>query len=494
MSSKWLILLVAAPLWGQFSSTASRITSGSGLPPGSACTTQGDVGKIYYRTNTAAANASSFGCSNTGVGTYAWEGLGPGGSIGPTGGAGPTGPTGAVGPTGSAGPTGSNGSAGPTGGVGATGATGATGPTGTGTGTANPATTHVIGSAGSPAITCGSATAATAGTIDIFTAPTLSGPLTPTFATSSNCTPGQTLVFVIPEGATNYTVTWPTGLTTFPNFANITNDTMTCVGSWNGTALNGSLCTNSLGISIPTLQAYATLPTLSSSLFAYAWVNDSTTATLGGVISGGGTHQVQAIWNGSAWLVGAGAVAGGGVTSVTGDGVIIGNSASSGAVLLNLVNDVANCLLGNSTNGTAAPTCAQTAKPLSLLATGIVDGTAPVSVTTGSSASLGTVYASGYTFNQNATAAAAITYTLPTPVQGLQYCVANSYNGTAPNTGTLEVITAATGQFIIFTDGTLSATGGFVQSAGAARDSACFVGADNTHWMFYPSSGIWTKH
>jgi hypothetical protein len=133
--------------------------------------------------------------------------------------------------------------------------------------------------------------------------------------------------------------------------------------------------------------------------------------------------------------------------------------------------------------------------PTSLLATGIVDGLTPVTVTTGATATLGAgTYQSGYTFNQNATAATAITYTLPTAAAGKQYCVANSYNGSAADTGTLEVITSATGQFIIFTDGTLSATGGYVISAGAARDSACFVGVDSTHWVLYPSSGTWTKH
>jgi hypothetical protein len=130
----------------------------------------------------------------------------------------------------------------------------------------------------------------------------------------------------------------------------------------------------------------------------------------------------------------------------------------------------------------------------SLLATGIVDGTAPVTVTTSSTATLGGTYNSGYTFNQEGTAATAITYTLPTAAAGKQYCVGNSYNGSAATTGTLEVITSASGQYIIFTDGTLSATGGYVLSGGAAADFACFVGVDATHWYFKPSSGSWTKH
>lgn len=118
------LLFAAGCLWGQFTTTATRITSGNGLPSASTCQSAADVGKIYYRKDTAAANASSFGCSKTGASTFAWEGLGPGGSIGP---AGPTGPTGPAGATGS---TGSTGAAGPAGPTGPTGPTGATGPAG----------------------------------------------------------------------------------------------------------------------------------------------------------------------------------------------------------------------------------------------------------------------------------------------------------------------------------------------------------------------------
>lgn len=129
-----------------------------------------------------------------------------------------------------------------------------------------------------------------------------------------------------------------------------------------------------------------------------------------------------------------------------------------------------------------------------LLASGIVDGEAPVTITTGASATLGGTYNSGYTYNQEATAGTAVTYTLPTAAAGKQYCVGNSYNGSAADTGTLELLTSASGQYIIFTDGTLSATGGYVISGGAARDSACVVGTDATHWTLYVYSGTWTKH
>ena len=115
---------------------------------------------------------------------------------------------------------------------------------------------------------------------------------------------------------------------------------------------------------------------------------------------------------------------------------------------------------------------------------------ATVTITTGTTATLST----DYTFNQNATAGAAVAYTLPTASAGNQKCVANSYNGSAADTGVLTVNTSASGQFVIFTDGTLSASGGNVTSGGAAADAACFVGLDTTHWQQYTQSGTWTKH
>jgi len=138
----------------------------------------------------------------------------------------------------------------------------------------------------------------------------------------------------------------------------------------------------------------------------------------------------------------------------------------------------------------------------SLYATGIVDGKATMNVSTTTPCTLGTASSncsavnslSGYTINEHATAGTAITYNLPTAAAGLQYCVANGYNGSAANTGTLELLTSATGQFIIYTDGTLSATHGNVTSTGAAGDAACVVGVDATHWMLYVNRGSWTKN
>ena len=133
----------------------------------------------------------------------------------------------------------------------------------------------------------------------------------------------------------------------------------------------------------------------------------------------------------------------------------------------------------------------------SLIASGVVDGKAIVNVTTGATLTFGTTgtaCSSCYYDNEEATAGTAITGTLPTASAGLQYCIDNAYNGSAANTGTLEILTSAAGQYIIYTDGTLSASGGYVISGGAARDSACVRGVDSTHWMLYVYSGTWTKH
>jgi len=129
----------------------------------------------------------------------------------------------------------------------------------------------------------------------------------------------------------------------------------------------------------------------------------------------------------------------------------------------------------------------------SLLSTGINDGLISTVVTTGTAANLCTNLLQN-TFNQEATAGRAVTYTLCTAVAGKRQCVFNSNNGANPDTGVLTVATSAAGQFIIFIDGTLSASGGNVTSGGAAADSACFLGVDSTHWQMLVSSGTWIKH
>lgn len=127
----------------------------------------------------------------------------------------------------------------------------------------------------------------------------------------------------------------------------------------------------------------------------------------------------------------------------------------------------------------------------SLLASGIVDGQAPVTITTTATATLGSTYNSGYTFNQEATASTAITYTLPVAAAGKQYCVGNSYNGSAGDTGTIEVITSGSGQYIDF-NGAESTSNGYVISGGALGDKGCAVGISSTQWEWYAQVGTWT--
>jgi hypothetical protein len=134
-----------------------------------------------------------------------------------------------------------------------------------------------------------------------------------------------------------------------------------------------------------------------------------------------------------------------------------------------------------------------------LIAAGIVDGKAPVTLTTGASCTLGTAsgcnatkYLSGYTFNQEATAGAAVTYTLPTPAAGLQYCVKNSNNGSAADTGILTLAVATPGTHFIVYNGTKGSSTGTMTSAGAAGDAMCVVGISATLWEAYVQVGTWT--
>ena len=119
----------------------------------------------------------------------------------------------------------------------------------------------------------------------------------------------------------------------------------------------------------------------------------------------------------------------------------------------------------------------------------------PTNVVTASTFTFGSgTFTMGIYWNQNATAGTAVTGTLPVAAANWQFCLGNSYNGSAANTGALTVQTSASGQFIIYTDGTLSASGGYVSSAGAAREMACFIGVDSTHWAMTVNSGTWAKY
>ncbi|MFZ0707822.1 MAG: hypothetical protein WAM71_19645 [Candidatus Korobacteraceae bacterium] len=133
-----------------------------------------------------------------------------------------------------------------------------------------------------------------------------------------------------------------------------------------------------------------------------------------------------------------------------------------------------------------------------LLATGIVDGAAPVTLTTGTTYTLGGTYNSGYTFNQETMAMQAVTYTLPSGTsggEGKQYCIANSYNASTStqDQGALT-LHAAIGQYIIY-NSKRSVLGGNVQSNGALGDSICVVKIDSLTWQVVGQPvGTWTLH
>ena len=191
---------------------------------------------------------------------------------------------------------------------------------------------------------------------------------------------------------------------------------------------------------------------------------------------------------------------------------LLKNTTSTGVPSIATGTDICGLLTltGDVTSSAGCPTTVVKLNGTSLagLATGILKNTtstgvpsiatagtdylAPctTTITTGTSATLSTCF----TVNQESTAATGVAYTLPTAASGLQFCIDSGWNGSAANTGILTLNASASGQYLVFTDGTLSASGGNVTSAGAARDGACVYGIDSTHWMFLPHSGTWTNH
>jgi hypothetical protein len=129
----------------------------------------------------------------------------------------------------------------------------------------------------------------------------------------------------------------------------------------------------------------------------------------------------------------------------------------------------------------------------SLVASGIVDGQTPVTIVTTSAVTVGTTYSTSYFFNQNAIAAQAVGFNLPTAVAGKQFCFANTNNGSAATTGGLQINTSASGQHIDY-NGSLSASGGFVTSSGTSVDAACVAGENSTTWRLYVQGGTWALH
>lgn len=160
-------------------------------------------------------------------------------------------------------------------------------------------------------------------------------------------------------------------------------------------------------------------------------------------------------------------------------------------------------MTGAGSQGSQTPSAAATLNSsgqmavAQLLSSGIVDGEAPVTITTGTSATLGAgTYLSGYTYNQEATAATGVTYTLPATAAGKQYCVKNSYNGSAGNTGVLTVYPPSSSYVIL--NGVRNTIGGGgthgVVSGGALGDAACFVAINSTEWEVYVQVGTWTEN
>jgi hypothetical protein len=174
-----------------------------------------------------------------------------------------------------------------------------------------------------------------------------------------------------------------------------------------------------------------------------------------------------------------------------------GGTGSGSVTTVSVV--AANGISGTVANPTTTPAITLTLgaiTPSSIVATGIVDGQAPITITTGTTANLGTTYSSGYTLNQEATAATGVTYTLPATVTGKQYCVKNSGTTGVVNTGILTVYPPS-GSFVIL-NGVVNTVGGGgthgVASGGAAGDTACFVAIDSTHWEVFANRGTWTAN
>jgi len=151
--------------------------------------------------------------------------------------------------------------------------------------------------------------------------------------------------------------------------------------------------------------------------------------------------------------------------------------------------------MGNLSSPTFTQPGLGTATATSVLATGIVDGTTPITVTASSTYTLGGTYKSGYTFNQSP--ALVVTYSLPggTVAAGQSYCVANSNNGTSAATSQLKLLPDTT-QRIMFTNGMLTtAMTGYLESTGAAGDEICVVSVTSTLWQVTGTPrGSWSRN
>ena len=228
---------------------------------------------------------------------------------------------------------------------------------------------------------------------------------------------------------------------------------------------------------------------------ALSGCNAGTWAVIGGGSPGGTTGQIQ--FNAGSTTFG-GFTLSGDCTANTSTGVITCtkiNGTTPGGSCTNQVvtsisssgvptcGSVSNAMLTNPATTVNGQTCTLGSSCTVSLS---LD---PSNVITGPTFTFGNAtYNSGIYFNRNATPSTAVTGTLPTAAANSQFCVSNSNNGSAADTGALTVQTSASGQYIIYSDGTLTASGGYIVTSGAAADLVCVVGVDSTHWQLVTCS------
>lgn len=206
-----------------------------------------------------------------------------------------------------------------------------------------------------------------------------------------------------------------------------------------------------------------------------------TDATSTGTCSGGGSAYALCVWNGAAFVTPGGGGSGGAGTFIV---------TAGGSTVINSPATTYDTVAGTGVICTSTVDTSHVLHQQCSIDTAVVALRPTTVVTTGTTATI----SASFTWNQEATAATAVAYTLPTASVNDQHCVGNSYNGSAATTGILTINASASGQFIIFTDGTLSATGGNVTSGGTGGDLACFIGVDATHWKLTTPGGTWGKH
>ncbi len=337
---------------------------------------------------------------------------------------------------------------------------------GGGGGTGNAANEVAVAFSATPTFTCGNATA---GTATHFTVAALTANITS--STLATCTAGQPIGFHFVQDSTGgRTVAMPTNwdAVTIEATASIATD----VEYWyDGT--NGRL-TSVNGKATPFLLAQA--PERAAPTHSVSCPSGSGSMWFDSAQHSPTFCSNNAATNFVAALVKAARTANQFVTNISADGT------QNTAAIANADLPGTGATTVNGQTCTLGSTCTVT------IITNLI------TITTGTTATLSTAY----TLNQEATAGTAVAYTLPTasaatPSTG-QYCVTNSYNGSAANTGVLTVNTSASGQFIVGPAGTLTASGGNVTSGGAGGDAACFVGNDATHWTMYVNRGTWTLH